>query len=357
MKILALVTEAYGGAGGIARFNRDLLKALSQIEPQPEIVILPRVRPYGARNDGLVGKLGYATAALKTFWQQGPFDLIFCGHLHLAPLAALLSRMKKTPVWLQIHGIEAWQRPSDLLARAAESSDLVTAVSRHTRREFLEWASIDPGKVRVLPNTVDENFTPGPKPDYLLKRYGLENKKILFTLSRLSSQEKYKGHDRVIRVLPRLLEKFPSLVYTIGGSGDDQARLQALAGEYRLKDAVMFLGEIKETELADHYRMADLFVMPSTGEGFGIVFLEAARSGIPVVAAGAGGAFDALLEGKIGRLVNPDDADALAQAIEETLASRTHSPKLVQRFSSANFHQLVETLMNDRLVLTGVENG
>ena len=119
----------------------------------------------------------------------------------MAPLAALISRLAGTPVWLQIHGIEAWQRPSLLQRWAAEHAQLVTAVSRHTRRQFLTWANCPPEKVRVLPNTVDERFTPGPKPETLLDRHNLRGKRILLTVSRLAASERYKGHDRVIRAV------------------------------------------------------------------------------------------------------------------------------------------------------------
>ena len=179
----------------------------------------------------------------------------------------------------------------------------------------------------------------------------------MLTVSRLSSQERYKGHDRVIRVLPRLLERYPNLVYVIVGAGDDRTRLEAIVQEHGLNGTVQFLGEINEAELADHYRMADLFVMPSTGEGFGIVFLEAARCGIPVLGASEGGSSDALLEGRIGRLVKANDSEELAAAILETLASKDSLPKPVQRFSNSNFSRLVETLVKDRLILSGVKNG
>lgn len=358
MRILALVMEAHGGQGGIARYNRDLLKALAQIDPKIEVVLLP-LDCHGQSTGGgrsnpksLSKKLNYGFSALKTFLSQGPFDVIFCGHLHLVFLAVLLSRIQRTSLWLQIHGIEAWKKPSVLLKKASEQADLVTAVSRYTRRMFLEWARLDPAKVRVLPNTVSENFKPGPKPQSLLKRYGLENKKILLTVSRLSSQEKYKGHDHVIRILPELRSEYPDLVYVIVGTGDDQPRLEAIAEEHGVKEKVKFVGEIDETELADHYRMADLFVMPSTGEGFGIVFLEALRCGIPVVGSSVAGSFDALLEGRSGRLVPPNDHEALRQAILESLDLKEAPPETAQRFSHSNFTRLVESLTKNRLAGT-----
>ena len=84
---------------------------------------------------------------------------------------------------------------------------IVTSVSRCAERRLLQWVGIDPARVKVLPNTVDPQYQPGPKPGYLLERHAAGGKKVLMTVSRLSSLERYKGHDRVIRALPRVREQ------------------------------------------------------------------------------------------------------------------------------------------------------
>src|SRR5204863_3572114 len=142
-------------------------------------------------------------------------------------------------------------------------------------RRVLAQIVIDPTRVRVLPGTVDPRFRPGPKPHALLDRYDARGKKVLLTVARLSSSERYKGHDRVIRTLPRVLRDHPQTLYLIVGDGDDRARLEALALEFGVAEKVRFAGHIDAELLPDHFRLADVFVMPSTGEGFGIVFLEA----------------------------------------------------------------------------------
>jgi len=355
MRILALITDrgTGGGKGGIARFNQDFLTTLSSI-PSVEIVALsrlpltPTLSP--SRGEGRVrggGKMSYAFSALKALYTEGPFDLIFCGHLHLAPLAAFFSKAAKVPCWLQLHGIEVLEKPSFILCWAAKQAELVTAVSRYTRQKFLSWAEISPERVRVLPNTVDPKFQPGPKPEHLLKRYGLAGKKILLTLSRLSPQERYKGQDRILNILPELLRKEPKAVYVIAGGGKDRARLEKMAHEKKLNGAVHFIGPVKESELVDHYRMADLFVMPSTGEGFGIVFLEAAACGIPVVAGSQDGSVDALLEGRLGSLIDPANGEELLQEILHGLASEKANLKPIETFSEKNFASQVKTLLQE----------
>src|SRR5262249_18172695 len=194
------------------------------------------------------------------------------GPLFVAPVAAVIARLLHARLWLQVHGIEAWQELSRLHRQSVEAADLVTAVSRYTRRRLLEWIGIDPARVKVLPNTVDPRFQPGSKPGYLLHHYGLRGKRILMTVSRLASSERYKGHDRVIRSLPQILLHRPETIYLIVGDGDDQPRLAALASELAVQDKVRFAGPVAREELPDYYRLADVLGMPSTGHAFGISF-------------------------------------------------------------------------------------
>ena len=92
---------------------------------------------------------------------SGRVDLVFCGHLFMAPLAALITRLKGAKLIVQTHGIEAWPRPSRAQRAALEAADLVLCVSRHTRSAVLSWAAIAPERVLVVPDTVREAFTPG----------------------------------------------------------------------------------------------------------------------------------------------------------------------------------------------------
>ena len=101
---------------------------------------------------------------------------------------------------------------------------VVTSVSRYTRRRLLEWAAIDPARVKVLPNTVDPRYQPGSKPGYLIARHATGGRKVLMTVSRLAASEQQKGQDRVIRILRRVLLEHPGAIYLIVGDGDDRPR-------------------------------------------------------------------------------------------------------------------------------------
>ena len=351
MKIFALVTDAFGGHGGIAQYNRDFLSACATI-PDLRITVLPRNGEGGINTPqgvtqlrGRKGEIVYSIVAAIKVFELRPVDMIFCGHLFMAPLAWVLAKLTGAKFWLQLHGIEAWERPSVLIRWVAEQADLVTVVSRCTRARFLAWSRIEPSKVRVLPNTVDNRFKPGSKPAHLVQRYGLAGKKVLLTVSRLASGERYKGHDRVIQALPGLIKCHPDLVYLIAGDGDDQTRLVALARTENVTDHVRFIGRVAEDELPEIFRLADVYVMPSTGEGFGIVFLEAAATGIPVIGGNCDGSLDALADNRLGQGVNPDDRDAICQVIKSSLDEPKRNVLATEIFGSENFQNHVNRLL------------
>ena len=306
MRVLALLGEPLDASGGIAQFNRDLVAALRS-----------RHEVHVAALDG--GRWRYALRVLRAGARVRP-DAVFCGHLHLAPLAAFVARLRGVPLWLQVHGIEAWQRPSWLRRRALSQASLVTAVSRHTRARLLGWANLAPDRVKVLPNTVDTRFHPGQKTAALARRLGVAGKRVLLTVGRLAAAERYKGHDRLIAALPDLLRRHSDLCYVVVGDGDDRARLEAAARAAGVAEAVRFAGAIAHDELPDFYRLADVFVMPSTGEGFGIVFLEAIACGVHAIGATGTGAADPLGDGARGLLVEAENGEALGRAIEQALA-------------------------------------
>jgi phosphatidylinositol alpha-1,6-mannosyltransferase len=323
LRVLALVTDGFGGHGGVAQYNCHFLSSLAACDRIGEVIVLPRVSaisphalPWNVRQLLPVqGRVAYSFAALRAARAHRPIDIVFCGHLFMAPLAAALAKLFCAKLWIQVHGIEAWQALAGLHRRSVERAVLVTSVSRYTRRRLLEWVGIDPAWVKVLPNTVDPRFQPGRKSDILLARHHAQGKKVLMTVGRLASSERYKGHDQVIRILPRVLSNHPETIYLIVGDGEDRARLEALAVEFGVAEKVEFVGHIDAEQLPDYFRLADIFVMPSTGEGFGIVFLEAMASGIAVIGGNRDASLDPLADGVLGTAVDPVNQAQLESAI------------------------------------------
>lgn len=360
LRILALVTDAYGVGGGIAQYNRDLFRALARSDAVDDVVVLTR-HGKAATDDvparvrqlpACAGRLSFVAHAVRAVYSYGPFDVIFCGHLYMAPLAALLSKLTSAPLWLQIHGIEAWERPRRLKRWAAERSHLVTAVSRHTRRLYLAWANSALEAAKVLPNTVDERFSPGPEPEAMIDRHRLRGKKVLLTVSRLAASERYKGHDRVIQAVSELRDIHPDLVYVVAGDGDDRPRLEKIADELSVAEQVRFIGYVPDTEMPNLYRAADVFVMPSTGEGFGIVFLQALASGVPVIGGGSDGSRDPLRDGADGHLVSANDPAALRAAISSLLHQSRVDEFAASAFSRERFESAVDVLAQRLFLLS-----
>jgi len=113
-------------------------------------------------------------------------------------------------------------------------------------------------------------MAPAQNPLRLLDRYGVAGRRVIMTLGRLDAAERYKGIDEVLEVMPSLVHEMPDLVYLILGDADDRPRLESKAKALGLDQHVIFAGYIPEAEKADHYRLADAFVMPGRGVGFGL---------------------------------------------------------------------------------------
>jgi glycosyltransferase involved in cell wall biosynthesis len=246
-------------------------------------------------------------------WPGRPqVQLVVCTHLHLAPLALVATRLSGARLWVVVHGVEAWGHLTGERRRALAAADRLLPVSRFTAERLKEQLRMRPctasPPLTVLPNTYnDQQFNPGPRPASLLVRYGLRPEQpLIFCLSRLSVGDRAKHLDRLITAMAEVRCSHPEVVLLIGGDGDDRPRLQALAQQLGLSESIIFAGRLDDAELADHYRLATLFALPSAKEGFGIVFLEALGCGLPVLAGNRDGSCDPLADGRFGLLVDPD---------------------------------------------------
>jgi glycosyltransferase involved in cell wall biosynthesis len=258
----------------------------------------------------------FAGVALASCAMYRP-DHVISTHLNFGPAALWAKRAFGTPFTLVAHGIDVHDGLSAARQAALRTADRVIAVSAWTRARVLGLGGIEPSRVAVVPNTVDaDRFCVSPRPEGLAKRYGLQpGERVVLSVARLSAADGYKGHDRVILALPRIRESCGPVRFLLAGRGDDRPRLEALARDAGVKDAVTFTGFLPDSELADHYRLADVFAMPSRGEGFGVVFLEAMSCGTPVLAGNRDGSVDALDGGRLGCLVDPDATSAVEAGI------------------------------------------
>jgi glycosyltransferase involved in cell wall biosynthesis len=357
MRVLAIVPEAFGGFGGIAVYNSDFLTALSELPSCEKVTVLPRLIRHAEEtlppriellDKAASNKVCYVYELARVLFKREPYDVVLCGHINLLPLAVVASRLLRAKQVLLIYGADAWKptgrRLSDHLVGCA---DLVISISQVTKQRFLSWTFLDDDQVHLLPNAIHiEKYGIGEKPYYLEKRYGLEGKKVLMTLARLHPAERQKGVDDILEILPQLLAEEEDLIYLIAGDGDDRRRLERKVALLGLGKRVVFAGRVLESEKSDHYRLADVFVMPSRQEGFGFVFLEAMATGIPVVASSLDGSREAVLDGKLGEHADPDDREALKAAIRRSLRRPRAIPDGLTSFSYNRFRERLENIMD-----------
>lgn len=354
MRILLLTSDAFGGHGGIAQYNRDQITALSAMSEVEEIVAIPRYIPRVIEElppkltyhiEGAGGKVRYVRTVLKNL--RGHFDLVICGHINLLPLAWLASVKLHTPLALSVHGIDVWQPHKSMLTRALlRQVNAVWPVSEFTRDKMASWSKIAAERFHVLPNTIAlERYGMAAKDAALVAKYGLSGRKVMMILARLVGAERYKGVDELLDLMPDLLAREPELVFLVAGDGNDRPRLEAKAKALGVADRVKFAGYVPESEKIAHYRLADAFVMPGRCEGFGIVYLEAMACGVPVVASTLDGGREAVRFGKLGQMVNPDDRAALMAAIVKALNSPKGVPEGIEYFSFANFQTRLQALV------------
>lgn len=322
MRAIALVSDAYGGRGGIALYIRNFLKALCAYPGMREVVAMPRSITYDLeempanlfyRTESAGGKLRYLIMCLWLTLFGKRADLIVCGHLHLLPFAWLLRLRHHCPVVLLTYGVEAWTpTPHNIVNRLCGKLDFFISIRKLTAHRLKQWAGIQNATVYYLPNCIDETqYYTAPKRADLLSKLNLEGKKVVMTTGRMDSNgfDSRKGFDEVLEVLPELRRYVPDIAYLIVGDGNEKQRLEQKAKELAVADIVRFSGYVSDSEKADYYRLADVFAMPGSNPifdryPFRFVFLEALACGVPVVGS------------RLDDESEKDDADANALIIQ-----------------------------------------
>ena len=315
---IQLVSERL--ANGMERFDTRVLALAGRgTAAEPGLGGHATVRRIGAARLPQAARIvALNAAALAGALRERP-SLVLSMHVVTAPAAAAIRTMGARTVQY-FHAEEIGVRPR--LARfAAERADLSIAVSAYTAG--LVRSTGAQARIEVIPNGVDLPADPSPLP---------AERPTIVTVARM--QERYKGHDVLVRALALVRAKVPDVQWVVIGDGSLRAGIEQLARAHGVEASCRFLGTVSDEERDLWLRRARLLAMPSrlpalggAGEGFGIVYLEAAAYGKPVVAGNVGGALDAVVDGETGLLVDPTDPLAVAEAItslllDETLADR-----------------------------------
>ena len=261
---------------------------------------LPVIRWYGGRRWQFA--LGLLTA--------GP-DLMLMDHVGLARLSGLLPAMFNRPYALLIHGVEIWNNHRKDYHRSAKKASLLIANSAYTanksRSHYPDLPTIKvcwPGKDAV--HSVHHGKSPtkvNPGPHALLM------------VGRLSAAQRHKGHDEMIAALPLVLKELPTAQLIVAGDGDDLERLKSRAAQINVLESVVFTGWVDENQLSFLYQRCAVFVMPSDGDGFGLVFLEAMMNKLPCVGLKSAAAAEILEDKVSGILVDREEPEVLARQL------------------------------------------
>ena len=333
--ILFLTLRVFSATGGIEKVCKILGKALREINPQKEQLCIlsshdstsqSRNNPYFS-DDIFTGfsnnRIKFLLQSLKKVINA---DVIIISHVNILPVAWLIKKIfSQKKIIMIAHGIEVWSIPLGYKKKMLLACDVIICVSEFTRQKVSEITELKKVKLSVINNCIDPFLNNHKSTDaigLLRKRYGvLPEEKIMFTLTRMDANERYKGYDRVIEAMAGLTNLYPTLKYVIGGSYDETEKIyiDEILHKFNMKDKVVFTGFIKNEELKDHFLMSDLYIMPSYGEGFGIVFIEAMYFGLPVIAGNKDGSVDALLNGELGILVDPMNVEEIKSAIEKVM--------------------------------------
>lgn len=238
-------------------------------------------------------------------------------------IAHKIARKFNIPMTLFMHGEETCYANSSrqlrwMSERILDNVHQVVANSLNTKRILTDAWCISPDKIRVLNPGVDcDHFRPTNKCVKTRESLGWNDYKVILTVGRL---QKRKGHDTMIRAMPKLKKSIPTVKYAICGDGEERDALEGLVKDLNLEDSVQFIGGVDDETLKKCYQQCDIFVLANRTigddiEGFGMVLIEAQACGRPVIAGDSGGTKETLTEGQTGFIVNCDTEDQLCQKI------------------------------------------
>ncbi|MFP5274451.1 glycosyltransferase [Coleofasciculus sp.] len=324
--------------GGVQVYSAFLLKSLQELYPDANYDIFIKYDKNDSKNLQNLQFLPHTkfhyfghfprllqtiflaiTIIVQGIWQRP--SLVISTHINYAIACYILQRINGVPYWFIAHGTEVWSTQIKSHKLVLQGAEKVIAVSEYTRERLIKEQNIDADKIHILFNTFDaKQFQIKSKPTYLLQRYNITpNQPIILTVARLGRMAKHKGYDQILHALVKIRQHIPNIHYILAGKGDDRPRIQTLITSLNLDDCVTLPGFLTDEELCDHYNLCDVFAMPSQGEGFGIVFLEALACGKPVLAGNQDGSVQPLVSGELGCLVDPNDVEDIATKLIEIL--------------------------------------
>lgn len=341
MRILFVGAETYSQIGGLQQFNQRLLRALGELYPGSVTALIMRDGAEHFPKDigvefGSMSKRPRMVAAVAKRAPQ--LDVLLIGQINLLPVA-LAARLinPRIRIVMFVHGDEAWNDPVYRKMRFYEpwlcrAVDQIVAVSRYTATRMQQAFRLPATLFGYFPNAVDP---------YELAEPATRSQTVL-CVCRLAAHDRGKHVDALIRAMPMVRSRLPGARLRIVGAGVLLDELKNLAQTLGLSDAVQFDGRVSNDALSAAYLDARVFAMPSSKEGFGIVFLEAWQHGLPVICGTMDAAHEVVSDGKDGFAIHHDDIAGLAEKMTYLLGD----PEMARKMARAGA-QKVETIYSD----------
>jgi len=343
-KIIGLFPELLG-VGGIQEAGRLTAAALDRIAKSHD----KWVTSFQSINDGLgdhefefaeqrVSLRGFNRSKVRFVGSalgqsRKGARIVLAAHPYLALPAAWMKRLSpQLKTIVMSHGVEVWNPLPRSRRRALLSADLVLAPSSDTAQKLAEVQGVPPANIRKLAWPLNPDFlkmADNSAELSLPKNFPVG--RVILTVGRWAASERYKGVDDLIRAVGQLQMKFPGLYLVAVGDGDDLPRLEKIAGDLRVSGSIRFLTSLSRKEIAACYARSEIFALPSTGEGFGLVFLEAMAFGKPLIGAARGGTTDIIEDKGNGLLVPAGDLKSLVEALAELLENESLRMELGRR--------------------------
>jgi glycosyltransferase involved in cell wall biosynthesis len=345
MRVALVGDEYYPDISGVPRYAFELSRHLVSLgiepvvithahagQPEEEVICGVRIR----RNPGLILNAPHRAASpflfrrCHAYIREGRFDVVHGLDIYssMAEMAILSARKHHIPSVLACHSVNesypsvSLQRPVLFPIRKANA---VIAVSRASAR-FCRWLGVASQRIVVIPNGVDlSSFNQKQDGTLMRGKLGLDTQPVVMTALRLI---KRKNPARLVAVFPEVLEVIPEAKLVIAGSGPEEANLTRQIKRLAITDSVFLVGGLQKAEIAPLMAGADVFVMPSRAEAFGLSLLEAAAAGLPVVCPNAGGIPEVFRDNLDAVLYPPGDDRAIARAIIRLIRNKELANKL-----------------------------
>ncbi|MDB4056842.1 glycosyltransferase family 4 protein [Candidatus Thioglobus sp.] len=329
-RILFVNLVTYSQAGGIENYNKNIINSLSKIVTSDVVSIydseykcVDNIKFFNFNKS----RLRASFFILKNIYK---YDKILASHINIMPVLIIAKILNpRVAVLLSAHGIEVW-KSFNFIYKYFLSIFTILPVSNYTIEVMIKKNSLKKNNFKLLHNCVDMD-----QKNNFHNLYDVSEFNIL-TVSRLNRSDNYKGIDFMIKVIPLLVKKIPNIKYTIIGEGDDREYLENLAKELNVSKYVDFKGFVECVEV--YYKYCDIFSLPSVGEGFGIVYIEAMKYKRPCIACTEGGQTDVVLDNKTGFLCEYGNIESLYDAIYKL----SESEYLRKRYGENGFTYLKE---------------